>query len=412
MTDERLKIVKYINDPVYGGIGITQLELDLISTPVFQRLRGLKQVARLNFIFPSAEHSRYVHSIGVLYIMSLMTEQLEKQGMLDPEDVVKMRVAALLHDIGHYPLSHLGEAVYSYCMDREGETEKKPLYYMASFHSKSADHEYLGKYIVTHNLELRSILEKYGLDPEEIGEIFTGECGARNMVYTQLIHSSLDADRLDYMLRDSYQTGVKYGMVNLQYLVRLLMVVEDPSLRGNNKVLAFNKKGQYVVEHFLMSRYFYYSQVIFHKTNVAFEGMVKCMYIRLVQSGHFLYQSLEEIQESINDEKFLSFNDSFLETAAKEYYDHTEDEEFKRLYVMFRDRIRPKVIFEMKDMYENSPSQEFSVLKYELQKNPDKISAGNRRLFYGQISFFQVYCSQEQQILHFVMSVISNSDFC
>ena len=148
MTDERLKIVKYINDPVYGGIGITQLELDLISTPVFQRLRGLKQVARLNFIFPSAEHSRYVHSIGVLYIMSLMTEQLEKQGMLDPEDVVKMRVAALLHDIGHYPLSHLGEAVYSYCMDREGETEKKPLYYMASFHSKSADHEYLGKYII------------------------------------------------------------------------------------------------------------------------------------------------------------------------------------------------------------------------------------------------------------------------
>ena len=73
---------------------------------------------------------------------------------------------------------------------------------------------------------------------------------------------------------------------------------------------------------------------------------------------------------------------------------------------------RPKVIFEMKNKYENSPSQEFSVLKYELQKNPDKISAGNRRLFYGQISFFQVYCSQEQQILHFVMSVISNSDFC
>ena len=174
-------------------------------------------------------------------------------------------------------------------------------------HSKSADHEYLGKYIVTHNLELRSILEKYGLDPEEIGEIFTGECGARNMVYTQLIHSSLDADRLDYMLRDSYQTGVKYGMVNLQYLVRLLMVVEDPSLRGNNKVLAFNKKGQYVVEHFLMSRYFYYSQVIFHKTNVAFEGMVKCMYIRLVQSGHFLYQSLEEIQE---DRKSTRLNSS------------------------------------------------------------------------------------------------------
>lgn len=377
MADERRKIVKYINDPVYGGIGITQLELELISTPVFQRLRGLRQVARLNFVFPSAEHSRYVHSIGVLYIMSLMTEHLEKQGMLTEEDVIKMRVAALLHDIGHYPLSHLGEAVYGYCMDLKdaGKEGRRPLYEMSSSHSKSADHEELGKYIVTHNLEIKGILEKYGLDPEEIGEIFTGECGAGNMVYTQLLHSSLDADRLDYLLRDSYQTGVKYGLVDLQYLVRLLMVVEDPSMRGNNRVLACNKKGQYVVEHFLMSRYFYYSQVIYHKTNVAFEGMVKCMYIRLVQSGHFLYQSLQEIKNSINDEKFLSFNDAFLETAAKEYYDVTEDEEYQRLYEMFRDRIRPKVIFEMKDMYETSPSQEFAVLKYELQKNPEKISA-------------------------------------
>lgn len=90
------------------------------------------------------------------------------------------------------------------------------------------------------------------------------------MVYTRLLHSSLDADRLDYLLRDSYQTGVKYGLVDLQYLVRLLMVVEDPALTENNKVLACNKKGQHVVEHFLMSRYFHYSQVIFHKTNASF----------------------------------------------------------------------------------------------------------------------------------------------
>ena len=123
------------------------------------------------------------------------------------------------------------------------------------------------------------------------------------MVYTQLLHSSLDADRLDYLLRDSYQTGVKYGLVDLQYLVRLLMVKEDPDLPpNNNRVLVCNKKGQHVVEHFLMSRYFHYSQVIFHKTNAAFEGMVKCMYIKLVQSGSFLYNKLEEIHNNINDE--------------------------------------------------------------------------------------------------------------
>ena len=293
MADDRLKIVKYINDPVYGGIGITQIELELIDTPIFQRLRGLRQLARINFVFPGAEHSRYVHSLGVLYIMGLMTEHLLKQKMLNENDVVKLRVAALLHDIGHYPLSHLGESVYGYCCDNqnaneivemENETNNDiPLYEMASSHSKSAHHEQLGKYIVTNNEEIINILQKNNLDPLEIGEIFTGEYGSRNMVYTQLLHSSLDADRLDYLLRDSYQTGVKYGLVDLQYLIRLLMVVEDESLSENNKVLVCNKKGQHVVEHFLMSRYFHYSQVIFHKTNVAFEGMIRCMYIKLVQ---------------------------------------------------------------------------------------------------------------------------------
>ena len=382
MADERLKIVKYINDPVYGGIAITQMELEIIDTPIFQRLRGLRQLARVNFVFPGAEHSRYVHSLGVLYIMGLMTEHLLKQGMLTEDDVVKMRAAALLHDIGHYPLSHLGESVYSYCKDNQnansivqlvGKNEKKHLYEMSSSHSKSAHHEHLGKYIIIHNQEIKGILEKYGLDSEEIGEIFTGEYGSRNMVYTQLLHSSLDADRLDYLLRDSYQTGVKYGLVDLQYLVRLLMVVEDSDLPGK-KVLACNKKGQHVVEHFLMSRYFHYSQVIFHKTNAAFEGMVKCMYIKLVQSGNFLYNSLEEIHDSVNDEEFLKFNDSFFEVSLKEYYDKTNDEEYKRLYEMYRDRIRPKVIFEIKDLYEDSPSQEFAVLKWELKKNPDKIT--------------------------------------
>ena len=385
MADDRLKIVKYINDPVYGGIGITQIELELIDTPIFQRLRGLRQLARINFVFPGAEHSRYVHSLGVLYIMGLMTEHLLKQKMLNENDVVKLRVAALLHDIGHYPLSHLGESVYGYCCDNqnaneivemENETNNDiPLYEMASSHSKSAHHEQLGKYIVTNNEEIINILQKNNLDPLEIGEIFTGEYGSRNMVYTQLLHSSLDADRLDYLLRDSYQTGVKYGLVDLQYLIRLLMVVEDESLSENNKVLVCNKKGQHVVEHFLMSRYFHYSQVIFHKTNVAFEGMIRCMYIKLVQSGGFLFNSLDEIHNHINDESFLQFNDASLENALKEYYNNTDDEEYKLLYKMYRDRIRPKTIFEIKDLYQSSPQSEFSVLRWELKRDPSKISS-------------------------------------
>lgn len=384
--DKRLEIVKYINDPVYGGIPVTKIELELIDTPIFQRLRALRQLGRVNFVFPGAEHSRYVHSLGVLFIMGLMTDHLLKKQMLEENDVVKLRIAALLHDIGHYPLSHLGESVYSYCNDIENadlivednkdeETIKDgALFLMASSHSKSAHHEQLGKYIVNNNKEIKEILEKNNIDPLEIGEIFTGEYGSRNMVYTQLLHSSLDADRLDYLLRDSYQTGVKYGLVDLQYLIRLLLVVKDPSITENNKVLVCNKKGQHVVEHFLMSRYFHYSQVVFHKTKAAFEGMIKCMYIKLIQKKKFIFNSLQEIEDNINEDKFLKFTDSFLDVALSDYYNTTDDDEYKKLYEMYRDRIRPKVIFEMKDLYRKEASQEFTILKWVLKKEYKKIS--------------------------------------
>lgn len=380
--DQRLVPVKYINDPVYGGIPLTQLEVELIDTPVFQRLRGLRQLARVNFVFPGAEHSRYVHSLGVLYIMGLMTEHLMRVSEFSVEDTIKMRTAALLHDIGHYPLSHLGESVYGYCKDNSNansivtaldpDTNPIQMYTLASAHSKAAHHEQLGKYIVMNNKEISRILKKYDLDPEEIGEIFTGEIGSRNMVYSQLLHSSLDADRLDYLLRDSYQTGVKYGLVDLQYLIRLLGIVNDANFGGN--VLVCSKKGQHVVEHFLMSRYFHYSQVIFHKTNAAFEGMLKCLYIKLIQNSKFVFNTLEEIHRGVNDEVFLRFTDSFLDTAFATFYSETSDDEFKRLYEMYRDRIRPKVIFEYKDLYEESPSPEFSILKWKLKRDPESFS--------------------------------------
>jgi len=387
--DERLKIVKYINDPVYGGIGITQLEWELIDTPAFQRLRKLRQLARVNYVFPGAEHSRYVHSLGVLHIMGLMVEHLCRQGKFSADDAVKMRVAALLHDIGHYPLSHLGESVYGYCKETadtggivesvkagDGRVGCRPLYEMAASHSDAADHEHLGKYVVQHNRAICHILERNKLDPLEIGEIFTGERGSRNMVYTQLLHSSLDADRLDYLLRDSFQTGVTYGLVDLKYLVRLFMIVDDESMAQEDKhVLVCNRKGQHVVEHFLMSRYFHYSQVIFHKTNVAFEGLIRCLYIKLIQQKGFIYNSLEDIQNGVNDEEFLNFTDSFLEESFEKHYRETNDKEYKRLYKMYRDRIRPKVVLEIKDLYEGKPSSgEAILLKRFLKREPKRIS--------------------------------------
>ena len=378
MKQSLLEAVKYINDPVYGSIPINQIELDLISLPIFQRLRGLRQLARVNLVFPGAEHSRFVHSLGVLYIMEMMTEHLLKNKQIIEEDAVKLRVAALLHDIGHYPLSHLGEASYSFIKDNAAASdiltriENQPLYDLASSHSNSAHHERLGEHIVKNNIQILAVLKKHNIDPEEIANIFTGDIGSRNLIYMQLLHSSLDADRLDYLLRDSYQTGVKYGLVDLQYLIRLLVVANDPRLSMN--AIACNKKGQHVVEHYLMCRYFHYSQVIFHKTNAAFEGMIKAMYIKLLQGNAFIYNSIEEIHNNVNNPQFLDFNDSILEVAFKDYYYKTTDSEYKALYKMYIERRRPKVVLEMKDLYDESPSPQFSVLKWELKQNPQKIT--------------------------------------
>ena len=392
ITDCWLKTEKFINDPVYGSIGLTKMEVELINTPVFQRLRGLKQLARVDYVFPGAEHSRFTHSLGVLYVMSLMTEHLLREKMIDENDVVKMRVAALLHDIGHYPLSHLGEAVYGYYEDNRYSSnivasesnnmeENTPLYQLSSFHSKSADHERLGKHIVENNSDISDILQRNGLNPTEIGDIFTGKYGAIDMAYTQLLHSSLDADRIDYLLRDSFQTGVKYGLVDLQYLVRLLMVIETPDelkeseCGGSERMLVFDSKGQHVIDHFLMSRYFHYTQVINHKTNASFEGLVKCMYIKLIGSGRYNFNNLDEIKENINSDSFLSFNDASLEMAFKEHFENTNDSEYKKLYEMYRSRCRPKTIIDLKDMsLPDYPNAELTVLKRVLKKEPERIS--------------------------------------
>lgn len=396
---KKLEIVKYINDPVYGSIPITAIELQLINLPIFQRLRGLRQLGRVNYVFPGAEHSRFVHSLGVLYIMGLMTDHLFKHGFLKEKDVIKMRVAALLHDIGHYPLSHVGETAYGYCLnnntadgilEKDGQPDKKPELYDLVISHKPGDahHELLGKYIVTHNKEIISILKENGLDPNEIAEIFTGEIGSKNMVYSQLLHSSLDADRLDYLLRDSYQTGVKYGLIDLQYLIRLLYITDERDEFGKNRVLVCNKKGQHVVEHFLMSRYFHYSQVIHHRTNGSFEGLVRAMYIKLLRGKGFMYNSYDDICKAINDDEFMMFNDASLEIAFREFYQTTDDNEYKVLYNMYIKRKRPKIIFEIKDLYEKEEHGKFKILSDKLKTDPNIFSQiiGNNLWGYQQSS--------------------------
>ena len=204
---------KIIIDPVHGDIGLSELETKLIDTPTFQRLKRIKQLGFANMVYPSATHTRFEHSLGVMYIMSRIIdntrEQFRKQ--FSEEDKQKLRIAALLHDVGHYPYSHVMEKIdwdsaKKYIRRRdEDETRENDT------HPKYPLHDDLGKIIITERKDIKKILRDNDIDPEEIASLVKGE----HQNLPNLLNRSLDVDRLDYLVRDSMNTGLPYGRVDI-----------------------------------------------------------------------------------------------------------------------------------------------------------------------------------------------------
>lgn len=334
---DKILIKKYINDNVYGGIGLTENEFCLVNTRIFQRLRRIKQQGLTNYIFPSAEHTRFSHSLGVLYIMGKMTERLVCLGEITLAEQKMLRYAALLHDIGHYPLSHLTEAVYRHRAQRKIEADvladtttenSQPFAMFAEkLLTRDGHHEAMGACVIQYSEEINMILHRDAVDPKELGLIIQGK--SDNVIYHQLMHSSLDADRLDYLLRDSMSAGVKYGLIDLDYLIRLLEVgdfeivdSEKKMKEKSVKAVGVNEKGIHVLEHYLMARYFAYSQVTMHRTSVEYEVLAQVVINRLADMGK-IYKTYEEvvnlIKENIND--FIKFDDYYMRAAIESMCD-------------------------------------------------------------------------------------------
>jgi len=373
---------KHINDPLYGGIWLSKLEVELINTKEFQRLRRLKQLSVASYTFPGGDHSRFSHSLGVLFIMGKMCTHLESKcgKRFTKEDTKIMRAAALLHDIGHYPLSHLGEKAYSYYIDNiDNQTKQKKINIVeglpedkenkmhsinsvANNKSSSAHHEKLGQIIIKYSNEINTILKKEGLDPDLIGEIIVGE--ASKVLYCNLMHSACDADRIDYLVRDSYQAGVKFGHVDIDYIISLMRIedyeVKIPDAPQSQEVIAFDAKGQHVLEHFLMCRYFHYLQVVNNKTVAKFDSITGYLFFKMLEARKFTILGedirllFESRDETVIKEKFLEidwdrFTDEFFWSNL---YDFCKDEdgELETLYNMLIGRIAPSTIYTKKEL--------------------------------------------------------------
>lgn len=229
---------KIINDPVYGFISIPgEFIFDLIEHPYFQRLRNIKQLGLTSFVYPGANHTRFQHCIGAMHLMCMAISTIRSKGTeISHEEEEAVLIAILLHDLGHGPFSHALET--SIISD--------------------ISHEDISL------LLMRMLNEQYGGKLELALEIFQDRYHRR--FFHELISGQIDMDRLDYLRRDSFFTGVIEGSVGSERIIRMLNVVNDE--------LVIDEKGIYSLEKFLIARRLMYWQVYMHKTVLASESLL------------------------------------------------------------------------------------------------------------------------------------------
>lgn len=248
-------------DPIHGYIKVYDTERDLINTPAFQRLRRIKQLGPTNLIYHGADHTRFSHSLGVMElatrVFDIVVAKDQEENLLQWKDDVAerkrilLRLVALLHDIGHAPLSHTGE---------------KELF------PENLTHKDFSRRVVEENEEIRDIIDndlkdKFDITPENIGNFITKE--EPYPILQQIIDGPLDVDRMDYLWRDSYYTGVHYGRFDLDRLTNTLVIVFDKV--DESPSLGVEEGGVYTVEALTFARYYMFLQVYFHAVRRAYD---------------------------------------------------------------------------------------------------------------------------------------------
>ncbi len=352
--------LKIFNDPIYGFITIpSTLIFDIIEHPYFQRLRRISQMGLSNMVYPGAHHTRFHHVIGCMYLMQKAVHVLRSKGIAIVEaEEQALYVAILLHDIGHGPFSHALE----------------------HFFIPSVTHEDL-------SLAFMNALNKeFDGKLSNAIAIFTNK-HPRKFLY-QLISSQLDMDRLDYLKRDSFYTGVVEGSINSDRLIAMLHVADNQ--------LVIEHKGIYSIEQFLLSRRFMYWQVYFHKTGLLAERILLKTLERgraLLQDNKTLFasnsllfflkakQEGEVISESVLTE-FANLDDYDIWSAIKEWQNH-EDFVLSSLSKMIIQRKLPSIELSEKE-FTSAYLTEIKAKTLQLQ------GVNNENLYYfmfaGQVS--------------------------
>lgn len=244
-----------IRDPVFGFISIDKTESNIVSSSIFQRLRRIRQLAFAHLVYPGALHTRFEHSLGVCHIANLLSTSLDVQA--DEKRLV--RLAALLHDIGHGPFSHISEEVLEIYTDRT----KLP----STVNKTEKIHEQITADIIKNDPELNQHIS--GEERDIIIKILGPGYG--DPLLRSIVSGPIDADKQDYLLRDSHFCGVKYGVFDMGQLHRELQSVDDPV---EGKHLMISQNGIHALEQFVLAKYYMTNQVYRHRVRLITDQML------------------------------------------------------------------------------------------------------------------------------------------
>lgn len=335
----KIKFCDKVLDPVHGFIDLTEVESKLIELPILKRMQSIKQLSLTNWIFPGAEHTRYIHSLGVMHIADLMAQHL----LYSDQERQLVRLAGLLHDIGHYPLSHVTESVYRDNLTRTDDILEKhnskivkkvddmcefsfPAY-MTSRYNQKTHHEAIGAAVIKHDDNIKGIINKYCpfIDVQDICDIIVG-CVDRNPKISglvQLIHSELDADGIDYVMRDSTFSGTCYGGFELGMLLRSLVRKKVNGV----EIVGIKPKGIAIADQYLISKYFSYTQIVFNKHVSVLEVMAEFATKELILNSIMCYPNAADLITFVKthntDSYYLHFTDTKFWGHLQDILGHT-----------------------------------------------------------------------------------------
>lgn len=311
-----------IRDPIHGTLSISKNETQVLDSPAFQRLRMIKQLGFSEFSFPGATHSRYIHSLGVSYLAGVAFDFIFQDFQFSsPEKRSNyrqiLRLGALLHDIGHGPLSHTTEEVMPALKDldvkvysqRKQEIQER----LMNQAGRRANHEdYTIKFITDSHLtqilssafadfdpyHIACLIDKSLVDKDDF---FIDQGLNFRLILSQLVSSEVDVDRMDYLLRDAYFCGTSYGKVELNWLLGNFKY----HIKNDNVHLALDRRAIYTFDDFLLSRHHMYLMVYFHHKSIIYEEML----YRYLTSEDCQYKLPADIEQYLSSTDFSLYQD-------------------------------------------------------------------------------------------------------